>query len=77
MSDGRGNDEEVRLRRKNRQALIDSLNASEERLLELEGRHPQLDKLHEDELAQEIERERQRNPFRFGSGQAGGFWNLY
>ena len=58
------------MRRENRQALIERLNASEERLRKLEGRRREPNRLSEEELAQEIERERERNRSRWGFGQA-------
>lgn len=67
---GARGDEEARLRRENRQALIERLNASEERLRKLEGRRREPDRLSEEELAREIEIERERNRSRWGFGQA-------
>lgn len=58
------------MRRKNRQALIERLNASEERLRKLEGRQREPDRISEEELACEIEIERERNRSRWGFGQA-------
>ena len=71
MIDGRG-DEEARLRRERRRALIERLNANDEYLRELEGRRREAGQLSEEELAQEIEMERGRNLSRLGFGQAGG-----
>ena len=71
MVDGRG-DEEARLRRERRQALIERLNADDEYLHKLEGRRREAGQLSEEELAQEIEMEHERNLSRLGFGQAGG-----
>lgn len=71
MVDGHG-DEEARLRRERRRALIERLNANDEYLHKLEGRRRDAGQLSEEELAQEIELERERNLSRLGFGQAGG-----
>lgn len=57
MVDGRG-DEEARLRRERRQALIERLNANDEYLRELEGRRRAAGQLSPEELDLEIEKER-------------------
>ncbi len=64
--------EEGRSRREHRQALIERLNANDDGLRKLEGRRRETAQLSEEELAQEIERERERNLSRLGFGQAGG-----
>ena len=71
MADGPEN-EAARLRQENRRALIERLNAKEEYLTELEGRRREPGRLTEEELANEIERERERNLSRLGFGQIGG-----
>ena len=68
--DAKGGKERLRLERK--QALIARLNANDEYLHKLEGRRHETARLSEEELAQEIERERERNLSRLGFGQAGG-----
>lgn len=70
--DARLDKEEERLRRERRQALIERLNANDEYLYKLEGRRHETARLSEEELAQEIERERERNLSRRGFSQAGG-----
>lgn len=62
-------DERREAARERRRALIARLNASEERLRELEERRQQPGKLSEEELAREIELERDRNAWRGGFGQ--------
>ena len=64
--------EEGRSRREHRQAVIERLNANDDGLRKLEGRRRESAQLSEEELAQEIERERERNLSRLGFGQAGG-----
>ena len=71
MVDGSEN-EEGRSRREHRQAVIERLNANDDGLRKLEGRRRETAQLSEEELAQEIERERERNLSRLGFGQAGG-----
>lgn len=60
MTDGRA-DEETRLRRERRQALIERLNANDDYLHELEGRRRATGQLSPEELDLEIEKERIRN----------------
>ena len=60
MVDGRG-DEEARLRRERRQALIERLNANDEYLRKLEGRGRETGQLSPEELDLEIEKERNRS----------------
>lgn len=57
MVDGRG-DEEARLRRERRRALIERLNANDEYLRKLEGRRRETGQLSPEELDLEIEKER-------------------
>ena len=71
MVDERG-DEEARLRRERRRTLIERLNANDEYLHKLEGRRREAEQLSEEELAREIEMERERDLSRLGFGQAGG-----
>ena len=58
--DGREN-EEARLRRERRQALIQRLNANDEYLREIEGRRREAGQLSPEELELEIQKERNRS----------------
>ena len=69
MTDGRGR-RAAHGGRERRRALIERLNANDEYLRRLEGQRRATGQLSEEELAQEIERE--RNLSRLGFGQAGG-----
>lgn len=71
MADGRA-DEEARLRRERRQALIERLNASDEYLYELERRRKATGQLSPEELDLEIEKERNRSRRGLGGGGMDG-----
>ena len=60
MVEGRG-DEEARLQRDRRRALIERLNANDEYLRQLEERRREAGQLSEEERALKIEQERERN----------------
>lgn len=71
MTRGRGG-EKVRLTRERRRALIDRLNANDVYLQRLEGRRRETGGPSEEDLARQIEQERERNLSRRGFGQAIG-----
>ncbi len=60
MADGRG-EEQARLRRERRRALIERLDANDEYLRKLEGRRRETGQLSPENLDLEIEKERNRS----------------
>ena len=67
MAESRG-ERESRLKRERRQALIQRLNADDEYLQSLEGRRRETGQLSEEELALEIERQRNLSRRGYGGG---------